>query len=182
MASNCCCGDRCTLKGLPADRHWCPGCKQPIHAVCGVTDETQESIAYMNWCYNCNEGRKMPAQKAMQQPQPSQQKRQTVTRKKAPPQNALVQVPQTELKGKSQSNKPTSTCSKPFKIVVPAQHTDHLIGRKVAFPLDGPDTPTWLNNPILQQYGEEVRGVQYLFGIVSRSKSVISKTPYLIDW
>ena len=35
---------------------WLQKTAQPIHAVCGVFDESQKSIASMNWCYNCDEG------------------------------------------------------------------------------------------------------------------------------
>jgi len=78
--------------------------------------------------------------------------------------------------------KPRTGSARSFKIVVPAHQADPLIGRQVAFPLEGPDKPEWLSNPILQPFGEEIDGVRYLFGIVSRSKASNSKTPYLIEW
>lgn len=55
--------DQCNLKEQPAEKHWCPGCQQPIHAVCDILDDkSQESSAYMNWCHDCDEqGCKMPA-------------------------------------------------------------------------------------------------------------------------
>ena len=185
MVSNCCCGDRCTMNGLSApDKHWCPGCKQPIHAVCGVFDESQESIAYMNWCYNCDEGRKMPPQHLMQKQPPIRQTRQLTTRKrKSTPQTSTANVPFLDPPphDKKQANRPVRNTGR-FKIVVPAQQHDPLMGRQVAFPLDGTDCPQWLKNPLLQQYGEEIDGVRYLLGNVCRSKSSNSKSPYSIEW
>ena len=179
MVSNCCCGDRCNLKSQPADKHWCPGCKRPIHSICGILDESQNSIAYMNWCHDCDEGRKMPAQQLTQRPCASQQKPPQPTRKKSAPPSApkpiVADIPlePPPADNKKQSVRASSRSKGPFKIVVPAtQQTDPLTGRQVAFPLNGSDRPQWLNNPILQEYGEEFAGTQYLLGNVSRSKTL----------
>ena len=184
MVSHCCCGDLCNLKNQPADKHWCPGCKQAIHGICGIPDETQESIAYMNWCHACHAARKMPALQVTEDNPPSSQEQTTIasSKKKPPPQYPTQNVPlQATITQKQQLGRPNRS-SKPFKIVAPALQVDPLIGRQVAFPLEGSDQPKWLNNPVLQQYGEEIGGVRYLLGNVSRSKSTKSKTPYLIEW
>ena len=143
----------------------------------------------MNWCHDCDEGRKMPAQQLTQRQCASQQKPPQPTRKKSAPPSApkpiVADIPlePPPADNKKQSVRASSRSKGPFKIVVPAtQQTDPLTGRQVAFPLNGSDRPQWLNNPILQEYGEEFAGTQYLLGNVSRSKTPNSKTPYLIEW
>jgi hypothetical protein len=117
---------------VPAgDKHWCPGCKQPIHAVCGVLDEQQDSIAYMSWCYDCHEGRKMPAQQLA----PIKQKRQrsSTRRKKSPSHNSIA----AEAPDKKQPNSKKPTKSKnnnsKFKIVVCAWEMRSNVTKNVAF-------------------------------------------------
>lgn len=134
MVSHCCCGERCTLKGVPAgDKHWCPGCKQPIHAVCGALDESQDSIAYMSWCHDCHEGRKMPSQQVAAIKQ--KRKRSTTTRKKSPSRNLddaeakidpSADKQQPTSKKAPTSKKPTKSNKTKFKIVAPTQQADPL--------------------------------------------------------
>ena len=181
MVSNCCCGNRCNLKDQPAgDKHWCPGCKQPIHAVCGVLDESQESIAYYMKLVPQLWWRMKDASAAVETKTTTKTEDQE---KKPPPNSMRPEAPLEPLTDKKKSGRPTMSKG-PFKMVVPAHPTDSLLftGRQVAFALDGSDRPQWLNNPILPQNGEDIGGIRYILGNVSRSKSTNTKTPCLIEW
>ena len=55
----CAAGDQCNNPTLDLTRHRCPGCEQPMHAVCGFVDETQD-VSTSSWCPSCHSQRKSP--------------------------------------------------------------------------------------------------------------------------
>ena len=56
---SCSCGDKCNGKSLPLypKKHKCPGCKGPMHSICGIIDDKQP-VNQMNWCISCYEKKK----------------------------------------------------------------------------------------------------------------------------
>ena len=50
----CACGDRCVGPTLSTTQHHCPGCKGPMHAICGIHDDNR-GVHDFNWCFTCHE-------------------------------------------------------------------------------------------------------------------------------
>ena len=57
----CICGSKCSLPAANLHpQHRCPGCKEMIHYICGIYDETKQIHNNM-WCFTCYGGLKLPA-------------------------------------------------------------------------------------------------------------------------
>ena len=161
--SNCACGTSCAAPELPPSRaHKCPGCKKPIHAICGVPTGSDD-ITYSNRCFLCNDKLKKPPTAA------------TANTEQGTPAASLP-------KKKAPTRKKSSSKLKPVKVIPPTKTKDRFLNQQVAFDLDGEHKATWLEPDVLK-YGESINSTTYLVGTIYKKDSGNKSCQYYwVDW
>lgn len=183
----CVCGAECKVEGSKDGEntgHRCPGCKRPIHAICGVNVPNEKATFRMNhYCFVCYGKRFGDESKTDDTPDNNTElatkKRKATPNAEAPKKKALASPK------KKTASSPTKKRQKKFEIDLTSISTedkkDSFLRAQVAFPVEGKDKPSWLvKEQFPQDVFSEVNGQMFLFGTVINSVS--GSTKYTVKW